>query len=71
MELRSLNELRKRRKKLVKLLEYPRRPENPIEQQIDELCKKTIRKEIADIDAEIRERTATDLIRQDRDVASP
>lgn len=66
MELPSLNELRKRRKKLVRDLHadagaFEDSEVGRIEAELNALCKETIRKEIGDIDAQIAERTGCEL----------
>jgi hypothetical protein len=54
----------------VKLLEYPLHPDSPIEQELVAISKESIGDEIARIDAEIQERTATESPESDLDPTS-
>ena len=58
MELPTIQELMKRRKKLVKLLE-PLPPSLSWPEDLQEVCHEAIEREIAEIDQQIAERTAS------------
>ena len=65
MELPSIHELQKRRRKLVRLLATPLMPLSPdepeiagIEEELFASFRRSIEKHVAEIDTEIAERTA-------------